>query len=168
MAVRSVLAASALFCSRCLSCASSARSCPMSSACCRMMSSFLSMMPSSLSTMGSPLLVLCVCCASFTNISPVPTSNHVADTPYICTVFCNTEVPTLLLPFEISVIIDVLQPTDDAKAFLSDTFPSLRSSFNTSINLLDISFFSLILQNTEFYYEKNLVDITEYCIFAAL
>ncbi|MCI7167295.1 MAG: hypothetical protein MR980_01125 [Bacteroidales bacterium] len=64
--------------------------------------------------------------------------------------------------------MEVLQPTDEAKAFLSRKQPRLRSSFSTSMNLLDISFLLLIIQKLEFLLLKNLEDITEVCIFAAL
>lgn len=56
------------------------------------------------------------------NIEPSPVSSHSADIPYWITIFCNGITPTLLLPFVISVINEVLTPNFSAISFLSCTF----------------------------------------------
>ena len=37
---------------------------------------------------------------------------HDTNLPYFITVFCKSDTPTFLLPFVISVIMDVLHPAD--------------------------------------------------------
>jgi hypothetical protein len=83
-------------------------------------------------------------------------------------VFCNADTPTLLRPFAISVIIEVLHPTAVANAFLLATLPLVIKALMTSIKRVDILLLSGILQNIEIFSVKNLFVITEYCKFAAL
>lgn len=82
------------------------------------------------------------------SISPLPVNSQSALMLNWNTIFCIADVPTLLLPFDISVIIEALIPNFAAKSRLSFTFFSISKASYASMNRADMSFFALI--NTEY------------------
>lgn len=100
------------------------------------------------------------------SISPLPVNSQSALILNCDTIFCIADVPTLLLPLDISVTIEALIPNLAAKSRLSLTCFFVSNASYASMKRADISFFASIIQNIEFFSSKNLVFNTEYCIFA--
>lgn len=98
------------------------------------------------------------------NIEPRPVRSQSESIGNANTVFCIAVSPTLLLPFEISVIIDGLTDILDAKSLLSDMYSSLIRNSNTLRKRTESS---LSMINTVSCKIKCgfLLHDTEYCIY---
>lgn len=85
------------------------------------------------------------------NMEPEPVRSQEGDISNSNTIFCIAETPTLLLPLDISVIIEELIPNLFAKSFLSLTTLFFNRYSYACMKRIESSFFCSIIQNIEFY-----------------